>query len=67
VAGIEYFGPVNSLRECQEFLSLKGAQMRQWEARNVGDSAKPVPEKTWREYVTLVTEIQLHESCLKVR
>ncbi|MFI5181083.1 MAG: hypothetical protein ACHQPI_06815 [Thermoanaerobaculia bacterium] len=64
---IVYFGPVKNLHECQEFLSRMGAQLRQWEARYVGDSAQPVPEKTWREYVDLVSEIQLHENCLVVR
>jgi hypothetical protein len=67
ISAIAYFGPVRNLHECQEFLSLKGAQLRQWEARNVGDSAQPVPEKTWRDYVNLVSEIQLHENCLVVR
>ena len=66
-AALYYFGPFKSLHECQEFLSLKGAQLRQFEARNVGDSSDPVPAKTWREYVDLVTEVQTHESCLKVR
>ncbi len=66
-AAIEYFGPVANLHECQEFLTLKGSQLRQWEARYVGDSAQPVPEKTWRDYVDLVTEIQLHPNCLVVR
>jgi hypothetical protein len=67
ISAIAYFGPVRNLHECQEFLSFKGAQLRQWEARYVGDSAEPVPEKTWHEYVDLVSEIQLHPSCLPVR
>ncbi len=66
-AAIAYFGPVRDLHECQEFLSAKGAQLRQWEARNLGDSPNPVPERAWREYVDLVSEIQLHPTCLKVR
>ena len=62
-----YFGPVKDLHECQEFLATKGAQLRQWEARSVGDSPGPVSPETWREYVDRVTEIQLHPSCLVVR
>ena len=62
-----YFGPVKELRECQEFLAVRGAYLRQWEARSVGDAPVPVPEKTWLEYVDLVTEIQVHGSCLPVR
>lgn len=62
-----YFGPVKELHECQEFLSLSGGQLRQWEARNVGDSKAPVPEATWREYVDLVSTIQTHPGCLAVR
>lgn len=66
-SAIGYFGPVKNLHECQEFLTFKGAQLKQWEARYVGDSAEPVSAKTWREYVNLVSEIQLHENCLAVR
>lgn len=67
VSAIRYFGPVKSLHDCQEFLTFKGVQLEQWEARYVGDSSHPVPERTWREYVDLTTEIQLHDSCLPVR
>jgi len=62
-----YFGPVKDLRECQEFLTSKGAQLRQWEARNLDDSSRPVSPETWREYVNLVSDIQLHPTCLAVR
>jgi hypothetical protein len=61
------FGPAKKLHECQEFLSLSGGRLRQWEARNVGDSTGPVSEATWREYVNLVAEIQQHPSCVPVR
>ena len=67
LAAVRYFGPVKDLHECQEFLSLKGAQLKGWEARNLNDSAEPVPANAWREYVDLVTEIQLHPTCLAVR
>jgi len=62
-----YFGPVKDLHECQEFLASKGAQLRQWEARSVGDSPGPVSPETWRAYVDRVSEIQLHPTCLPVR
>ena len=67
ISAIGYFGPVKNLHECQEFLTFKGAQLKQWEARYVGDSAEAVSAKTWHEYVNLRTGIQLHETCLVVR
>ena len=67
VAAFEYFGPVAKLHECQEFLSLEGARLRSWGERNLNDSIEPVSAKTWREYVDLVSETQLHPNCLTVR
>lgn len=67
ISAIGYFGPVKNLHECQEFLTFKGAQLRQWEARHLDDSSRPVRPETWRDFVNLVSEIQLHENCLVVR
>ncbi len=67
ISAIAYFGPVRNLHECQEFLTFKGAQLRQWEARQLDDSSRPVRPETWRDYVNLVSEIQLHQNCLGVR
>ena len=66
-AAVRYFGPVKDLHECQVFLSQREAALRQWEAEHLGDSARPVSRETWREYVDLVSEIQLHSTCLAVR
>jgi hypothetical protein len=62
-----YFGPVKDLHECQEFLARQEAALRRWEAEHLGDSSGQVSSQTWWDYVNMVTEIQLHPSCLKVR
>jgi hypothetical protein len=66
-AAYRYLGPVRNFHECQVFLSREEAALRQWGDRHLGDSARPVAPDTWREYVNAVTDVQLHETCLKVR
>lgn len=66
-AALRYFGPVKDLHECQVFLAQKEAGLRQWEARHLDDSARAVSPETWRDYVNLVSDIQLHPTCLLVR
>lgn len=67
VAALRYFGPVKDLHECQVYLSQREAALRQWEAEHLGDSSRPVSPETWRDYVSLVSQTQLHPSCLGVR
>jgi hypothetical protein len=66
-AALRYFGPVKDLHECQVFLAEREAALRQWGVQHLGDSTRPVSAETWREYVNLVSETQLHPTCLTVR
>jgi hypothetical protein len=58
---------VKDLRECQEFLSRRGAALRAWETRKLDDSNTKLSAETCREYVDLVGETRLHATCLPVR
>ncbi|HSB37422.1 MAG TPA: hypothetical protein VLH41_11120 [Thermoanaerobaculia bacterium] len=66
-AALRYFGPVKDLHECQEYLARQEAALRQWEGQHVSESSRPVSPETWHEYVQMVSQIQLHQSCLVVR
>jgi len=66
-SAIRYFTTTKDLRECQEFLSRRGAGLRAWETRKLDGSDATVSAGTWREYVDLVGEIRLHATCLPVR
>jgi hypothetical protein len=66
-SAIRYFTTTKSLHECQEFLASKAGELHNWERRKLSGPDGPVLPETWREYVDLVSEIRLHESCLAVR